>query len=145
MAKQVVDVMTRDVEIIGPNDSLKDAAEKMRTLNVGSLPICENDKPIGIITDRDIVIRAVSQGLDVNSTPVSQAMTGDVETVFQDEDLEVAMRTMREEQIRRILVVDRDGKLAGILALGDLAEELGSKEAGKTLEKISQPSQPASH
>lgn len=145
MVKNVEDVMTKDVECIGQNDTLREAAEKMRTLNVGPLPVCEGDKPVGIITDRDIVVRAVSQGLDPNSTPVSMAMTGDVETVFQDEDIEIAMKTMRDEQIRRILVVDRDGKLAGIVSLADIATELDRAHAGKTLEAVSEPSQPATH
>ena len=140
MKKYVQDVMTREVETVAPDTSLKDAAERMRALNVGSLPVVQGGKLVGIITDRDIVVRSVALGMDPNSTRVSQAMTSDVETVFQDEDLDVAIRKMREEQIRRILVVDRgSGKLAGIIALGDLAENIDEKAAGKTLERISEP------
>lgn len=143
--KSVMDVMTKDVEIINPNDSLRDAAEKMRTLNVGPLPVCEGDKLMGIITDRDIVVRAVSQGLDPNTTRVSEAMTDQVETVYEDADISEVARKMKDEQLRRILVVNHDEKLVGIIALGDLAEAMDTQEAGQTLESISEPSQPATH
>lgn len=143
MKKLVKDVMTQDIEVVSPRDTLKDAAEKMRTLNVGSLPVVDNDKLVGIITDRDIVVRAIAAGMEPNSTFVSSAMTSDVECVFENEDLEVAMRKMRDEQIRRILVVERDTqKLTGIIALGDIAEALNEKASGKVLEDISEPSHP---
>jgi CBS domain-containing protein/uncharacterized protein (DUF2267 family) len=138
-------VMTRDVEVLSPEDTLREAAELMRTLNVGPIPVCDGPKLVGIITDRDIVVRAVAQGLDPNETRVSQAMTDQVECVFADEDLEVAMWKMREEQIRRILVVDHDNKLVGIVSLGDIATARGEQEAGQMLEAISEPSQPLAH
>lgn len=143
--KKVMEVMTKDVETISPNDSLKDAAEKMRTLNVGPLPVCEGDRLMGIITDRDIVVRAVSQGLDPNNTRVSQAMTDDIECVYENDDIDTVARKMKEEQLRRILVINQDKKLVGIIALGDLAEAISTKEAGKALESISEPSEPATH
>jgi len=143
--KSVMDVMTKDVETINPNDSLRDAAERMRTLNVGPLPVCEGDTLMGIITDRDIVVRAVSQGMDPNTTRVSEAMTDEVEYVYEDDDISTVVSKMKEAQVRRILVVNHDKKLVGIIALGDLTEELNTQEAGKTLESISEPSQPATH
>jgi len=143
--RHVEEVMTRDVEVVSPEDTLRDVAEKMRTLNVGPLPVCDGQKLQGIITDRDIVVRAVSQGMDPNSTPVSQVMTDEVEYIFADEGIEVAAHRMREEQIRRILVVDRDKKLVGILSLGDISQAAGEQEAGRTLEAISEPSQPMAH
>jgi CBS domain-containing protein len=143
--KKAMEVMTKDVETINPNDSLQDAAEKMRALNVGPLPVCEGDKLVGIITDRDIVVRAVSQGLNPSNTRVSQAMTADIDYVYENDDIDTVAKKMKEEQIRRILVVNPDKKLVGIIALGDLAEAVSTKEAGKTLESISEPSQPATH
>jgi CBS domain-containing protein len=140
-----MDVMTKDVETINPNDSLRDAAERMRTLNVGPLPVCEGDTLMGIITDRDIVVRAVSQGMDPNTTRVSEAMTDEVEYVYEDDDISTVVSKMKEAQVRRILVVNHDKKLVGIIALGDLAEEMNTQEAGQTLESISEPSQPATH
>ncbi len=138
-------VMTREVEVVSPEDTLKDAAERMRTLNVGPVPVCDGEKLVGIITDRDIVVRAVAQGMDPTETRVSQAMTDQVACVFADEDVEVAVWKMREEQIRRILVVDHDNKLVGIVSLGDIAMAMGEQEAGETLEAISEPSQPMAH
>ncbi|NMO20326.1 CBS domain-containing protein [Pyxidicoccus fallax] len=143
--KKVMEVMTKDVETINPNDSLKDAAEKMRTLNVGPLPVCDGDNLMGILTDRDIVVRAVSQGMDPNNTRVSQAMTDDIEYVYENDDIGKVAQKMKDEQIRRILVVNQDKKLVGIVALGDLAEAMNTREAGSTLESISEPSQPSSH
>lgn len=143
--KKVMEVMTKDVESINPDASLKDAAEKMRTLNVGPLPVVEGDNLMGIITDRDIVVRAVSKGMDPNNTRVSEAMTDDVEYVYENDDIGKVAQKMKDEQIRRILVVNQDKKLVGIVALGDLAEAMDTQEAGKTLESISEPSQPATH
>jgi CBS domain-containing protein len=146
MEKSVREVMTRDVETVLPDMSLKEAAELMRTLNVGSLPVVDGEKLVGIVTDRDIVVRAVAMGMDPNSSRVSKAMTSDVESVFEDEDINVAMRKMREEQIRRILVVERDTrKLMGIISLGDIAQSMDEKAAGKALEDISEPSGQATH
>ncbi|RKH49085.1 CBS domain-containing protein [Corallococcus llansteffanensis] len=144
MAKQrVMDVMTADVEALDPSDTLKGAAEMMRTLNVGPMPVCEDERLVGIITDRDIVVRAVARGLDVNSTPVSQAMSTELQCVYEDEDISVAAQKMKDERVRRILVTNRDNKLVGIIALGDIAEALGAREGGETLEAVSEPSQPA--
>jgi CBS domain-containing protein len=145
MGKRISEVMTKDVEVVHPNDTLRDCAEKMRTLNVGPMPVCDGQRLKGIITDRDIVVRAVSQGMDPNTTRVSQAMTDQVEYIFDDEDLEVAARRMQEEQIRRLLVVDRDKKLVGIIALGDISQATSEEKAGETLEAISEPSHPAMH
>jgi CBS domain-containing protein len=143
--KSVMDVMTKDVETISPNDTLKAAAEKMRELSVGPLPVCEGDKLMGIITDRDIVVRAVAKGMDANTTPVSEAMTDHVECVHVNDDITTVIRKMKEEKIRRILVVDHNEKLAGIVALGDLVEAMSTEEAGETLETISEAPPPGGH
>ncbi|WP_375755626.1 CBS domain-containing protein [Corallococcus exercitus] len=143
--QRVSDVMTSDVEVVRSSDSLRVAAEKMRTLNVGPIPVCDGDQLVGIVTDRDIVIRAVAQGLDAERTQVAQAMTRGVEYVYDDDDLSQAAQKMRASQIRRILVLNRNKRLVGILALGDIAEELGDQESGRTLGAVSTPSQPAQH
>ena len=141
----ISEVMTKDVEVVSPDDTLQAAAELMRTLNVGPIPVCDGEKLVGIITDRDIVVRAVAQGMDCTDTRVSQAMTDQVECVFADEDIEVAVWKMREEQIRRILVVDHDNKLVGIVSLADIATAMNEQQAGETLEAISEPAQPMAH
>ncbi|WP_224368494.1 CBS domain-containing protein [Hyalangium versicolor] len=143
--RHVDEVMTREVEVVHPDDTLRDVAEKMRTLNVGPLPVCDGERLQGIITDRDIVVRAVSQGMDPNTTPVSRVMTDEVEWIYADEDVRAAAERMREEQIRRLLVVDRNKQLVGILSLGDISTAASEHEAGRTLEAISEPSQPMTH
>ncbi|GMU02723.1 CBS domain-containing protein [Corallococcus caeni] len=143
--QRVSDVMTSDVEIVRPSDSLRVAAEKMRARNVGPIPVCDGDELVGIVTDRDIVVRAVAQGLDMERTQVAQAMTRGVESVYDDDDLTQAAQKMRASRIRRILVLNRDKRLVGILALGDIAAELSDQESGRTLEEVSAPSQPAPH
>ncbi|ADO67822.1 DUF2267 domain-containing protein [Stigmatella aurantiaca] len=142
MRQRISDVMKKGLECVGPHETLKAVAEKMRACNIGPLPVCEGDQVLGIITDRDIVIRAVSQGWDPNTTPVSAAMTHQVESVFVDESLGEAARRMNAKQIRRILVMDRQGKLAGILSTKDIAEALGEHIAGRPLGVIARDWKP---
>ncbi|CAM3091625.1 CBS domain-containing protein [Corallococcus sp. ZKHCc1 1396] len=143
--QRVSEVMTPDVETLRPSDSLKVAAIKMRDLDVGPMPVCDGDELVGIVTDRDIVVRAVAQGLDMEGTQVAQAMTRGVDYVFEDDDVTQAAEKMRASKIRRILVLNQDKRLVGILALGDIAEELDAQESGRTLGAISADSAPAPH
>jgi CBS domain-containing protein len=142
MAKMIEEVMTRDVEVINPNDTVRVAAEKMATLNVGPIPVCDGQRIMGMITDRDIVVRVIAQGLDPNVTRVADAMTPNVEYCFMDDDIDTALELMSSKQIRRLLVLDRTKKLVGIVALGDLSQEAGEHETGEALESISEPSAP---
>ncbi|SEL95333.1 CBS domain-containing protein [Stigmatella aurantiaca] len=139
---RISEVMKKGVEWVEPHETLKAVAEKMRTHNIGPMPVCEGDHVLGIITDRDIVIRAVCQGWDPNTTPVSAAMTHQVESIFMDEDLGEAARRMDAKQIRRLLVMDRQGKLVGILSLKAIAEALGEHTAGRPLKAINRSWQP---
>ncbi|AEI63667.1 CBS domain-containing protein [Corallococcus macrosporus] len=143
--KKLRDVMTKDPTVINAKDSLKAAALKMREQNVGPLPVCDGERLTGIITDRDIVVRAVSQGKDPNDTTVAEAMTGQLEYAFEDEDLSVVAEMMRAKGVRRILALDRNKKLVGIVALSDLLEELAEAEVSETLETISTAPTPAAH
>jgi CBS domain-containing protein len=136
------EVMTRDVEVINPNDTLRDAAEKMRSLNVGPLPVCDGQRILGMITDRDIVVRAIAVGKDPNATQVSEVMSSGIEYCFDDDDTEGVLERMRDKQLRRMIVVDRNKKLVGIIALGDLAGEVSEHKVGEALEGISEPSSP---
>lgn len=142
MAKKIREVMTRDVEIINPNDTVRDAAEKMRSLNVGPLPVCDGQRILGMITDRDIVVRAIALGKDPNSTQVSDVMTSGIQYCFDDEDSDNILDRMKEKQIRRMIVVDRNKKLVGIIALGDLSGEVSERKVGEALEGISEPTGP---
>src|SRR4051794_23085247 len=101
------DVMTRDIEDIPPDTTLKDAAKKMKWLDVGALPVCDNKQLVGMLTDRDIAVRAVAAGRDPNRTPTRDAMTPNVAYCYEDEDVRQAARIMEEKQIRRVVVFDR--------------------------------------
>jgi CBS domain-containing protein len=133
-------VMTQGAACVRPHDSLLQAAQKMRKLDVGPLPVCEGDHLVGIITDRDITVRAVAKGCDPLTTTVDDVMTPDVVYCFEDQDVEDAARLMTGHQIRRVVVLNRERRLAGIVSLGDLAVETGDEKlAGETLEQVSLP------
>ena len=140
MAQMIREVMSSDVEVVNPNDTLRDAAEKMRSLNVGPLPVCDGERILGMITDRDIVVRAIALGRDPNTTQVADAMSSGIEFCFDDDHVDDVLRQMRVKQIRRMIVVNRDKKLVGIVALGDLSGEVSEQKVGETLEGISEPS-----
>ncbi|HEX5748937.1 MAG TPA: CBS domain-containing protein [Archangium sp.] len=142
MARIIREVMSSDVEVINPNDTLRDAAEKMRSLNVGPLPVCDGQRILGMITDRDIVVRAIALGRDPNTTQVADAMSSGIEYCFDDDDVDGVLRNMKVKQIRRMIVVDRNKKLVGIVALGDLTGEVSEQQVAETLEGISEPSSP---
>ncbi|MBX6315990.1 MAG: CBS domain-containing protein [Isosphaeraceae bacterium] len=140
---KIKDIMTPGVECVSPDDTIQEAARKMRDLDVGPMPVCDHDRLAGMITDRDITIRAVAEGRDPSSTKVREVMTEGVVYCFEDEDLEAAARTMQDQQIRRVLVLNRDKRLVGIVSLGDLATESGDKaKAGEVLQDVSEPSMP---
>jgi CBS domain-containing protein len=140
---QVKDMMTRGVESIRPNASLWEAAERMKTLNVGALPVCDGDRLVGVLTDRDITVRSVAAGHDPLLDPVQAAMTPEPFCCFDDQDVADAAELMSQRQVRRLPVLNREEALVGIVTLGDLAVETGSEElAGRVLESISTPAFP---
>jgi CBS domain-containing protein len=134
--------MTGDVTCVGPETTLRQAAQKMRDLDVGSLPVCDNDRLVGMVTDRDIAIRAVADGRDPNEVRAADVMSEGVEYCYQDDDLGHAAQIMREKQIRRLVVLNHDKRLIGILSLGDIAVTGDEEEVGETLEEISEPAHP---
>jgi CBS domain-containing protein len=137
---QVKEVMTRGAECVRPDDTLQQVAEKMKQLDVGPLPVCDNDRLAGMITDRDIVVRVVAEGRDPRTTRVREAMTDGICYCFEDDDVSEAARQMKKSQIRRLAVLNRDRRLVGIVSLGDLATETGDERlAGQTLQRVSQP------
>jgi len=135
---QVKEVMTPEVECVSPENTLQEAARKMRDLDVGPVPVCDHDRLAGILTDRDIAVRAVAEGRDPTSTRVRDVMTPEVVYCFEDQDVQEAARLMEEKQVRRLLVLNRDKRLTGIVSLGDVAVETGDRNlAGRTLERVS--------
>ena len=137
---RIAEVVTRDVAVIPPHDTIRRAAEMMDELNVGSIPVCDGERPVGMITDRDITVRATAAGKNPDETRVSDAMTEDVRWCMED-DVEEVVHTMSDIQIRRLPVVDRTKRLVGIVSLGDLATDRppGAPEA---LRNVSEPSEP---
>jgi CBS domain-containing protein len=135
--------MTTHVEVLRPDVSLEEAAEKMKTLNVGAIPVCEDNRVVGMLTDRDIVVRVVGEKHDPTTTAVRDAMTKNVVASYEDEDIQSAARRMAEEQIRRLVVLNRDDLLVGIVSLGDLSVETDdTRLGGEVLESVSEPSRP---
>ena len=140
---QVKDIMSRNVEVVHPEGSLWEAAQKMADLDVGMLPVRSADQLVGMLTDRDITVRATAQGRDPKTTKVHEVMTPEVVYVFDDDDVSEAARIMMEQQIRRLVVLDHSKQLVGIISLGDLAVHTGdTHQAGQTLEGVSEPSEP---
>jgi CBS domain-containing protein len=140
----VRDVMTRGVETTPPDATIADVARRMRDLDVGSLPVTDGSRLLGMVTDRDLSVRATAAAKDPNNTRVREVMSPEIAWVFDDEPADAAARVMRERQIRRLPVLDRSDRLVGVVALADLATDLGDdKLKGATLEDISQPSGPA--
>jgi len=138
------DIMTPNVEYVRPGDSLQEAARKMKSLDVGPMPVCgDNDKVVGMLTDRDVTIRATAEGKDPKTTKVQDVMSEDVVWCFEDQDSTEAATLMRDKQIRRLLVMNRDKRMVGIVSLGDLATETGDQQqSGAVLQGVSESSQP---
>jgi CBS domain-containing protein len=134
------EIMTHNVEVVSPGDTLEQAARKMEELNVGPMPVCEGHRVVGLLTDRDITVRAVAAGCDPKSTLVADVMTQDIIACYEDQDVEDAARLMKEKQIRRLLVMSRGNDLVGIVSLGDLATEAEDPgQPGEVLQKVSEP------
>jgi CBS domain-containing protein len=131
------DVMTRHVEVVRPDAQLKEAAAKMADLDVGAIPVCDGERLVGMLTDRDITIRSVARGADPSATLVRDVMSGTVRYAFEDELVERAASVMKRNNIRRLPVLDPNKRLAGIVSLGDLAMNVDMAKAGEVLEDVS--------
>ena len=139
---QVFEVMTPDVVRVTPEVTLMEAARTMRNLDIGPLPVCEGDRLLGMVTDRDITVRATAEGRNPQETLVGDVMTTEVVCCHEDDDIRAAAKLMQETQLRRLLVVNDAGRLVGIVSLGDLVLQTGDEKlAGKTLEKVSEPTE----
>ena len=139
---ELKDFISYHVEAVGPDSSLKEAAAKMRELDVGSMPVCDGNRVIGMITDRDITIRATAAGDDPSTTTVGAVMTPEVVYCTENDTAEEAARLMQEHQIRRLLVLNQDRELVGIVSLGELSTATGDRQlGGETLERVSDPTE----
>jgi CBS domain-containing protein len=135
---QAKDLMTRSVECISPRTGIHDAAERMKLLDVGFLPVCENDRLIGTITDRDIVLRLVAEGKDVTGSKAIDIMTKDVFWCYEDQTAAEISDFMAQKEIRRVLILNRNKRLVGVLSIGDLAKRGEEQKAGKAIKEITE-------
>jgi len=138
MAKTIHDLMTSNPSTIEADKTVVDAAKLMRDEDAGLIPIVEGQKLAGTITDRDIAIRVVAEGKDPQSSTVRDVMTSRLVTVDPDQDLDEALRLMAEHQVRRLPVVEEDGKLVGIVAQADIARHTSDEQTGEVVQQISQ-------
>jgi CBS domain-containing protein len=135
---KIRDVMTRSVELVNPDTSLQEAARKMRETDTGFLPVGENDRLVGTLTDRDITIRAVAEGRDPRSAKVRDAMSDELVYVFEDAETAEAADLMAQRQIRRLPVLNQDKRLVGVVSLGDLATRTPDDDVvGQTVQDVS--------
>jgi CBS domain-containing protein len=130
--------MTRDVRLLSPDQTIREAASLMADVDVGSLPVGENDRLVGMITDRDIVIRAVAQGKSAD-TKVADVMSKEMLYCFDTDDIDDVARNMGKAQVRRLPVVNSDKRLVGIVSLGDLARNDDPTTIGRTVSRLSTP------
>ncbi len=140
----VADVMTRGVRSMSPTDKVSQAAQAMEELNVGVIPICDGEKLVGMVTDRDIVVRGVALGSDMKTAKLADVMSGNVRSVTEDQDIDEVLSQMADSQIRRMPVVDGKQRLVGIVSLGDIADKDPGDELdiAQSLAEISSPARP---
>lgn len=135
---QVRDIMSRQVELVNPDNTLQEAAQIMQQKHIGALPVGENDRLVGMLTDRDIAVRSTANGNDPKSTHVRDIMTENIEFCFEDDDLDRIRRKMTNKKIRRLMVMNHDKRMTGILSLGDIASETDDHElSGDILHDVS--------
>src|SRR5688572_15328111 len=135
---RIIDVMTPNIETVTPDQTARDAATFMLRAEAGSIPVCEGDRVVGMITDRDIAVRGVAEGLGPE-TPVRELMTDGIICAHENDDVGEVARRMSEEQVRRLPVLDSNERLIGIVSLGDLARDTSGDAANEALEGVSQP------
>jgi CBS domain-containing protein len=133
----VKEVMSRDVEYVTNENTLQEAAEKMKALDVGELPIAIGNEAVGVLTDRDIVIRSVAHGVDPKVAKVIDAMTEGIVACYEDDQIENAAKSMGKHRVRRLPVLNESGKITGMVSIGDLALNLDTAIVGEVLMEIS--------
>ena len=134
------EIMTRVVEVIQPNDTLHAAAKKMRDRDIGFLPVYEGEQLIGVVTDRDLTIRALADGLNAASVLGRDMVTAPAIYCYEDQDVNEAARLMRENRVRRLVVLNRRGeRLVGVVSLGDLSGIVDDKLLGQVMQNVTSP------
>jgi CBS domain-containing protein len=137
---KIKEIMTKDVEVIHPDETLQVAAQKMGNRDIGFLPVCDGDRLVGVISDRDLVLRGVAQGMNSTVMLGRELMTSPVIYCFEDQDVKEAAKLMEVNQIRRLVVLSRpDKRLVGVVSLGDLALNSKTETSAEVLQKVSEP------
>jgi CBS domain-containing protein len=134
---KVSEIMTTNVECVTPETTIVELADKVKSLDVGFLAVCESDRIAGTVTDRDIVIRGIAGGRDFNSLKSRDIMSKDVHWCFESDDVKDVAKKMREKEVRRMLLLDQNKRLVGVVSIGDIAK-VEEEESGKTLKDISE-------
>jgi CBS domain-containing protein len=132
---KIREIMTTNVECVSPDTGIQELAEKMKALDVGFVPICENDRLAGTVTDRDIVVRGLAGGQNINTIKAKDIMTQDVVWCFENQDIKDVAKRMREKDVRRMLILNQNKRLVGVVSIGDISK-VEEKETGKTLKDI---------
>ena len=133
------EIMSDHVEVIHPDDSLQTAAEKMRDRDIGFLPVCDGDRLIGVLTDRDLITRGLADGLESKALLGRDLVTSPAIYCFDDQSIEEAAKLMHDNQIRRLVVLSRNKQMVGVISLGDLAMTASDKLTGNVLQSVSEP------
>jgi CBS domain-containing protein len=134
---KVREIMTANVECVSPDAGISELAAKMKSLDVGFLPVCENDRLIGTVTDRDIVLRGLAEGRDLHSCKARDVMTSQIVYCFEEDDVDTVGARMQQGEVRRILILNQDKKLTGVVSIGDLSHARGKEKlVGKTTRDI---------
>ncbi len=131
----VREIMTTNVECLSPDATVTEVANKMKTLDVGFIALCENDRLVGTVTDRDIVIRCIAAGKNISACMARDIMSKDIFWCYDDQDVKEVVRQMSEKEVRRMLILNRDKRLVGVVSIGDIAK-VEEKESGKALKNI---------
>ncbi len=134
---KIKELMTGDLKKVSPETAIQEAANTMKTNDIGALPVMDKDKVVGMLTDRDITVRVVAEGANPTETTVKNVMTDKVHSVYEDQDITEVTQLMKDKQIRRVVVMTRDGKATGICSLGDLATATKPQTGGEVLQDVS--------
>jgi CBS domain-containing protein len=138
----IKEIMTEHVEAVAYDATIKQAADRMRVLNVGCLPVKSDGAVSGIVTDRDITVRAIAQGLNPNETKVEEVMSTEIVWCYEDEDVQKAADLMKEKKVRRLLVRDHKDEVIGIVTIGDICVHCNPEFSGNVVKEISDPAEP---
>jgi CBS domain-containing protein len=134
---KVREIMTTNVECVPPEASISELASRMKTLDVGFLAVCESDRLVGTVTDRDIVLRGIAGHHDLNTVKARDIMTPEVFWCYEDDDVKDVAKRMREKEVRRMLILSKDKRLTGVVSIGDISK-VEERESGKTLKDITE-------